>query len=115
MSGDSNPPPSAAETVPVTYTLIGIESVRNSGRLIALAIVEIDVAGVVLTLQGVRVMRRPDGSLAVEAPTFRHPRTGKSLPCILLPPALAQAFADDVLTAMGAATVALQGTVDREA
>jgi hypothetical protein len=68
---------STAETVPVTFTLDGIERVQGAGRLVALAIVTLDVAGgVEITLQGVQVRRRADGGLECSPPTFRHPRTG---------------------------------------
>jgi hypothetical protein len=66
----------------------------------------------VLTLQGVRVMRRADGGLSIEAPTFRHPRTGKSVTCVLLPDALSAAIAGEVLSAMEASAVALQGAAE---
>ena len=89
---------SAAETIAVEYTLRGVERISGAGRLLALAIVDLDVAGVVLTLQGVRVMQRPDGSRSCEAPVWRHPASGRWLPAVILPPALAQALADEVLS-----------------
>jgi hypothetical protein len=106
-----------SDTVDVTYSLRGIERVAGAGRLIGLAILELDVAGVVLTLQGVQVRRRADGGLACEAPTFRCPRTGKSLPAVILPDALSAAIAAEVLAAMSATTAtALDGpTVARGA
>jgi hypothetical protein len=91
---------STAETVPVTFTLDGIERVQGAGRMVALAIVTLEVAGVEITLQGVQVRRRVDGGLKCPPPTFRHPRTGLSVPCMVLPPALARALADDVLAAV---------------
>lgn len=106
---------SAVETIAVTYTLRGVERVHGCGKLAALAIVDLDVAGLVLTLQGVRIMQRPDGGLAVEAPTFRHPRTSMSLPCILLPPELSAAIAAEVLDAMGAPTLGRGGPAKRAA
>jgi hypothetical protein len=53
-------------------SVLGIEPV-NAGRLLAFANVEIDMGGIVITLQGVRVVRRP-GELAAEAPMFRARR-----------------------------------------
>ena len=41
---------SDVERVSVTITVIGVEQVRGRGSLIGLAIVELDIAGVVLTL-----------------------------------------------------------------
>lgn len=64
------------ETVPVEYRVIGTESVHGRGRLERLAVVEVEIAGIVLTLQGVQVMRDPAGRLTCRAPTFRHPRDG---------------------------------------
>ena len=103
------------DTTPVEFTVIGIERV-NAGRLTALACVEIVIGGVALTLQGVRVMRTDDG-LAIGAPTFKDPKTGMSTPCILLPPALRDAIAADLLASLevpvptlgGVVAVAMQG------
>jgi hypothetical protein len=92
----------AAETVPVEYRVIGIESVHNSGRLIALAIVEVAIAGVTITLQGCQVRRRADGGLAVLSPQFKCARTGKAVSCVVLPPELSAAIAAEVMAAMSA-------------
>jgi hypothetical protein len=88
-------------TVGVTYELLQVEHVRNAGSLIDLASVEVTIAGVAVVLQGVRVMRRTDdGSLECLAPAWRHPRTAKWLPCLLLPPKLSAALATEVLEAI---------------
>lgn len=84
------------DTVPVEYRVIGTEPVHGRGRLERLAIVEVEVAGIVLTLQGVQVMRGPDGRRTCRAPTFRHP-DGRWLPAILLPVELSDAIAAEVL------------------
>ena len=82
--------------VPVRYEVLGIETVRGAGRLVALAVVVLEVEGVSLTLQGVQVVR--DGeSLTCRAPTFRHPRTGCAWPAVVLPPVVAAAVAAEVL------------------
>jgi stage V sporulation protein G len=86
------------ETVPVSYTVTCVERVAGRGGLVALAIVELDIAGVVLTIQGVRIMRRHD-ALAVEAPAFRSPRDGRSIPALLIPPELRDALASEILAA----------------
>lgn len=91
--------PGTAETVPVTYTLRGVERVRGAGRLVALAVVELDVMGVAITLQGVQVVRTAAGAVECRAPVWRHPHTGKWLPAALLPPDLAEAIAAEVLEA----------------
>ena len=90
-----------SETVPVTYTVLGFEQVQGAGRLVGLAIVEVDLAGVVLTLQGAQVVREADGSLTCKAPTFRHPRTGGWLPAVVLPPELRDAIGREVVKMAG--------------
>jgi stage V sporulation protein G len=85
------------ETVGVEYRVIGIAPIRGTGSLVGMAIVEVEIAGVVLTIQGIRIMRRQDGSLEVGAPTFKSPRDGRSIPAILLPDALRNALADEII------------------
>jgi hypothetical protein len=99
-----NPPQSVAgtgpmppETVPVGLTVIGVEPVRGSGKLIALGIIKLDIGGVIFRLQGVQILRQRDGSLTCAAPCFRHPRDGRWLPAVLLPPELSDAIAAEVL------------------
>ena len=46
------------DTVAVEYRVLGVEPVRGAGRLEALAAIELDVAGVVIVLQGVQLRRR---------------------------------------------------------
>lgn len=86
-----------SETVPVTYTVLHVERVQGAGRMVGLAVVELEVAGAVLTLQGVQVVREGDGSLTCKAPTFRHPRTGQWLPAVVLPPELRDAIGREVV------------------
>jgi hypothetical protein len=90
-----------SETTAVEYEVVGTEPVAGSGRLIGLANVRIEIAGVSLVLQGCQVVRVGDGSLACKAPTFRHPRTGTWLPAVMLPPELSAALAREVITAIG--------------
>lgn len=85
------------ETVPVTYTVIGVERVHGTGKLVGLAIVEIDVAGVIVTLQGVQVVREPDGALSCKPPSFRHPKSGRWLAAVVLPSTLAEAIGHEVV------------------
>jgi stage V sporulation protein G len=90
-----------SEAQAVVVTVIGVEPTsRMGGTVTHLAIVELDVAGVVITLQGVRITRQPDGSCAVEAPRWRHPRTGHWLPCVMLPASLSGPLAAEVLSAV---------------
>ena len=87
---------SDAERVLVRFTVIGVEQVRDRGPLIGLGIVELDVAGVVFTLQGVQVLRQPDGSLICRSPQFRRPN-GTWTSAVVLPPELADALGIEVL------------------
>ena len=98
-----------ADTCPVAVTVLGVERVTGRGSLVALAIVELDLFGVVVTLQGVQVHRRPvGGSVEVRSPVWRHPRTGAWLPGVLLPPELADALTGQVIEALGTPVTALQ-------
>jgi hypothetical protein len=89
-----------SDAVGVTYELLHIERVANAGALIGLASVELAVAGVCLVLQGVQVRKQADGTLSCVAPQFRHARSGRWLPCLLLPEALSAAIAHEVLSAL---------------
>ena len=85
-----------AETALVTFQVLGVDRV-DRGRLIGLAIVEVEIGGVGMTLQGVQVVRGDDGRIVCGAPVFRHPRTGQWLPAVLLPNELRDALAREVL------------------
>lgn len=87
-------------TQAVEFTVLGVERVRDRGPLVGLAVVELDVAGVVVTLQGVQVVRTPAG-LECRSPVFRHPSRGTWLPGVMLPTELAKAMAAEVLGAWG--------------
>ena len=89
------------ETVPVSYEVLQVEPVHGSGRLVGLAVVRVELAGVELTLQGVQVRHGPAG-LVVDAPQFRHPRDGRWLPAVVLPPELRDAIGREVLALAGA-------------
>ena len=86
----------AAETSVVTFAVINFEWVRGKGRLAGLADLRIEIEGVVFLLQGVRVLREPDGRLECQEPRFRHPRGGW-VPALVLPPELSDAIAATVL------------------
>jgi hypothetical protein len=96
--GDGRP-----ETSVVSFTVIGFEWVRGKGRLAGLADVRIEIEGVGLLLQGVRVLREPDGGLACQEPRFRHP-DGGWVPVLVLPPELSEAIAAAVLALAGDVT-----------
>jgi stage V sporulation protein G len=88
-----------SDTVAVEFEVISVERVR-AGPVVGLATVGVAIAGVVVTLQGIRVTRRHDGSLECSAPTWRHPLTGKNVPGVVLPPELSAAVAREVLAAV---------------
>jgi stage V sporulation protein G len=92
------------DTVPVSFVVEGVEPARDRGRLVGLAIVAVEVGGAWLQLQGVQVIRDAAGALTCRAPVFRHPRDGRWLPAVLLPPELTDAIAAEVLAAFDAAT-----------
>jgi hypothetical protein len=85
-----------AETTPVTITILNIDRVAK-GDVAVLANVELEVAGVVIVLQGVAVTKQG----RVRAPLFRHPRTGQWLPAVGLPASLSSAIGNELLAAMG--------------
>jgi hypothetical protein len=91
------------ETSVISFTVIGFEWVRGKGRLAGLADIRIEIEGVGLLLQGVRVLREPDGGLACQEPRFRHPGGGW-VPVLVLPPELSEAIAAAVLALAGDVT-----------
>jgi stage V sporulation protein G len=84
------------ETSVISFAVIGFEWIRCKGRLAGLADVRIEIEGVVLLLQGVRVLREPDGGLACQEPRFRHP-DGRWVGALVLPPELSEAIETAVL------------------
>jgi hypothetical protein len=84
-----------AATTTVSFTVLGVEPVRGAGRLIALAKVELELDGVILIMQGVRVVRMGNGILT-EPPKFRDPRTGDWLPALIVPAELGEAIAREL-------------------
>jgi hypothetical protein len=84
-----------AATTIVTFTVTDVERVRGAGRLVALAKVELELDGVVLVMQGVRVMRER-GGITVQPPRSRDPRTGNWIPALLVPAELGQAIAREL-------------------
>ena len=87
-----------SETATVTFTVFSMERLHGLGRLVGLANVEVVVDGVAITVQGVRILQRPNGSLAAEPPRFRHP-DGRWIPSVGLPETLSDAIAAAVLEA----------------
>lgn len=82
-------PPADPETVTVTATVLQIKR-AEARSLLALADVEIEIAGVSLTLHGVRVIKTGPRSRGVAAPCHRV-ANGRLADAISLPPELARA------------------------
>jgi hypothetical protein len=87
-----------AETAPVLVVVQSIELV-SMGAVMALATVDLEIDGVNLRIEGVRVTRR-GGLLACEPPHFRDPRSGQWRPALLLPKELSDVIAGEVLQAV---------------
>ncbi len=82
--------------------------VRGRGGLIGLAIVELALDGVPIVLQGVRIVRRPDGLAVVEPPCYRH-TDGGLVPAVVLPEELEDAIARLVLRHLAPAAMLVPG------
>jgi hypothetical protein len=85
----------AATTATVTFTVTDVERIEGAGRLAALAAIEIELDGIALTVQGVRVVRQ-NNRITTEAPRYRDPRTGQWLPALILPDELGAAIAREL-------------------
>jgi hypothetical protein len=85
----------AAGTATVTFTVTDVERIEGAGRLVALVAIEIELDGIAMTVQGVRVIRHND-RMTTEAPRYRDPRTGQWLPALILPEELGAAIAREV-------------------
>ncbi len=84
------------ETSPVTVEVLCLDRPHGRGRLVGTATVEMLLDGVSIILQGVRVLRRPDGMAVVEMPCCRH-QSGELVPAVVLPVELEEAVARQVL------------------
>lgn len=85
------------DTVPVRFEVRQVEPVHGCGKLVGLAVVAMDVAGVELVLQGVQVVWDRHGCLTVRAPVWRHPGSGQWVPAVVLPDELRDAIGQEVL------------------
>jgi hypothetical protein len=83
-------------TTPVQLA-VQLERIERGGVL-ALATVEISIAGVPITLQGVQLRRGLDGVMSVALPLFDHP-SGSRFPCIGLYDDLARGVVDEIIAA----------------
>jgi hypothetical protein len=84
-----------AGTATVTFTVTDVERIEGAGRLAALAAIEIELDGIALTVQGVRVVRQSN-RITTEAPRYRDPRTGQWRPALILPDELGAAIGREV-------------------
>jgi hypothetical protein len=87
------------EKVEVEISVAGIEPCQGTGRLVALAVVEVTIGGVCLAFQGVQVRER-GGKYLCQAPAFRHPKSGTWLPCLIAPVELTDAIGGLVVAQM---------------
>jgi hypothetical protein len=85
----------AGGTATVTFTVTDVERIEGAGRLAALAAIEIELDGIALTVQGVRVVRQSN-RITTEAPHYRDPRTGQRRPALILPDELGAAIGREV-------------------
>lgn len=76
---------------------VQIERIERGGVL-ALACVEINIAGIPVTLQGLELRRGLDGVLSAHLPMFDHPAGGR-FPIIGLYDDLARGVVDEVIAA----------------
>ncbi len=82
-------------TTPVRIA-VALEQVE-SGGVLALATVEINIHGVPVTLQGVELRRGLDGVLCVHLPLFSHP-SGGCFPIIGLHDDLSRGVVDEIIS-----------------
>jgi hypothetical protein len=85
----------SADTQTCVVRVLGLVPVRGSGRLVAMAGVVVEIAGVELLLRGVQVVRGPHG-LECRPPQFRD-ADGQWAASIVLPPELQEAIGNAVL------------------
>lgn len=88
------------DAIAVEFTVSNIRHVHDAGRLLALATVTIELAGIEIALNGVQVRRLPNGKLRCQAPQFRT-HTGTWEPAVTMPEELEEAIGREVLTAGG--------------
>jgi stage V sporulation protein G len=84
-----------------TMTVHSVERVQK-GRLVGLAVVEVELDGIPIRMQGFKIVRLASGLFSCEAPCFRHP-DGRWLAAVVLPDDLHKAIADEVLAIFAAA------------
>ncbi len=83
----------------MSFSVLGVERVLGRGELVALAIVELDLSGIAMTVQGIQVRRLAGNRITVTLPAFKHPRDGIMRTAIVLPRDLADAIGTEVANA----------------
>ena len=73
------------ETETVSFSVVGVERILGRGGLVRLAIVELALHGVSMTLQGIQVRHMASNRITVTLPAFKHPRDGMMRTAIVLP------------------------------
>ncbi|GEO80968.1 hypothetical protein [Pararhodospirillum oryzae] len=81
------------DTRPVEVTLIQVDRTPGRGSLVALAVAEIDVGGIVFRLQAVPIRCERGGRLTIGEPCTRDP-SGAWVPAVCLPPEVFGALTD---------------------
>jgi hypothetical protein len=89
-----------SETETVDIMVGEIEPCRGTGSLVAQAHVVLGISGIDVQLFGVQVRRRPDNRLYVQAPRYRHWRSGLWLPSVVMDRSITAAIAEEILSAM---------------
>ncbi len=79
------------------HLAVKLERVERAG-ILAVACVEINIAGVPVTLQGLELRRGLDGALCVHLPMFDHPHGGR-FPIVGLYDDLSRGVVDEVIAA----------------
>jgi stage V sporulation protein G len=92
---DGRAPNDVSSTTPVSITVLSVTPMR-SGKLFALAAVEIDVDGVLIEIHGIRALHVPPAATRIELPTFRD-AAGRSQAAIILPEEVRGPIGDAVL------------------
>jgi hypothetical protein len=95
MANSGEPGVASDGAMTVTFTVTDLECVEGHGRLLALAALEIEFDGVILGLNGVRVIRQGK-RLTTQAPRFRNPKNGVWAPAVVLPEELGAAIAQEI-------------------
>lgn len=96
------PPPGEilAEIVTVEFEILNAERLSGAGRVLAVASVRLDIAGVEIELHGLTVRRQDGGGYGMHLPAWRHPTTGKWLAAAVLPSELATAIGEAVFAVL---------------